>query len=114
MKTTILKLSIVLSILLIGFTSCSKDEFSTDGKLSISFVNHPSDLDIAIYSTDNSEIPVYELTPNEDGKLSITINVGNYILVPRSSTFFPKTGFQIIQDKTTTVSFDKNNKATRS
>lgn len=113
MKTNILKFSFVLSILLIGITSCSKDEFSTDGKLSVSFINHPDDLVVAIYSVDNSEIPIYELTPNEDGKISITINVGNYILIPRSGTFYPRIGFQIIQDKTTSVSFDNNNKPTR-
>jgi hypothetical protein len=115
MKTKILKLSIVLSILLIGFTSCSKDEFSTDGKLSVSFVNHPSDLTVLIVTIEKPEIPIYEITPNKDGKLNLTINVGEYVLIPYSSgTFFGKTGFQIIQDKTTTITFDKGNKATRS
>ena len=114
MKTTILKLSIVLSILLIGFTSCSKDEYSTDGELSISFVNHPSDLTVLIFTIENSEIPVYEITPNKDGKLNLTINVGEYVIVPSSYTFFGKTGFQIIQNKTATITFDKGNKATRS
>ena len=93
-----------------SLSACSKDEFSTDGELRVSFVNHPSDLRVFIYAMENSEIPIYELTSDHEGKIKMTINVGDYILKPHSASIFYSTiGFQVRQDKTTTVAFNDRN-----
>lgn len=99
---------VVLSLCCLA-TSCNKDDLSFEGDLDIYFYNHPSDLTVRIYSMENLEVPIYEVSPERDGSLNISLNLGNYIIKPYSSSkHYSTLVFQIRQDKTVSIIYDQN------
>lgn len=100
-------IGLLLSLLVLS--GCNKT-ISFDGILSVSFYNHPSDLEISIFSIENETIPITTISPNNKGSLELNLNIGNYIIQPHSSSnYYPSKGFQINQDKTTSLIYDENN-----
>lgn len=101
----------ILLIILISLTFIGcKEESLLEGKLYLTFVNIGSDLHIVIYPLDNEVTPIYEGVSNENNIFECTLNIGNYVVKPYSSTtFYPKTGFQIQSHKTIHVKYDSNN-----
>jgi hypothetical protein len=89
---------------------CDKNDLSFKGNLNISFYNHPSDLKVLIYSMDNKEIPIYEASPRENGLLTLPLNIGNYIIKPyTNSKYYQELGFQIMQNKSTSITYNEIN-----
>lgn len=103
MKTNILKFGIILSVILTILSACSDDEYSTVGELELSFDKHSKDFRMYIFPM-NSPKFIHEFEIKSADKRNITLNVGNYIL--KSNTNF-NIGFQIKQDRTTRIMFDK-------
>jgi len=88
---------------------CEKNELSLQGNLYTTFYNHDSNVNVTIYSLQDKETPLYQVTAKSNGTLEIPLNVGDYIMKPSSTPeYFPPIGFQIMQNKTTTVIYDKN------
>lgn len=99
----------ILILSLILFAGCSSDEFSYEGKLSVSFIDCPQDIVVRIFTTDNSKTPIYTIPIKTSEKLSITLNVGNYVIYGHSAldnTFDTMDfGFQIKSNLTTKLSY---------
>ncbi|WP_298112708.1 hypothetical protein [uncultured Bacteroides sp.] len=100
-------------ILLIGilslnfFSSCSDDETKLTGTLSVSFNNNQI-MELKIYTLEsNKQYPLYELETDRNGDLSISLNMGNYLMVP-SNYRYDEISFQICPDKTVSISYDEN------
>ena len=92
---------------------CDKNELSLQGNLNMTFYNHPIDLKVTIYSLEDKDTPIYEVTPKWDGTLDMPLNIGNYLIKPNSTEqYYSEIGLQIMHDKTTTVIYNKNNRAT--
>lgn len=103
------KIIIILFLCCINI-SCDKNDLSFEGSLNISFYNHPSDLKVLIYSMDNKETPIYEASPKENGLLTVSLNIGNYIIKPfASSKYYQELGFQIMQNKSTSITYNEIN-----
>ncbi|WP_353123587.1 hypothetical protein [Dysgonomonas capnocytophagoides] len=103
-------LCIILTAL---FFSCSDDD-STTGTLNISFANSTSNVEIWIYSSEDSTTPIYTSSLNGNKELSITLNIGNYFVQPHSTsqTYYPKAGFQMQVNKRTSIKYDERNDVT--
>ena len=92
--------------------NCSKEEISNEGVLSVKFSNVPSDLSVYIFTTENTDFPIYSnIKPDADGLIEMGLNFGNYIISPYSAsgTVFTNNGFQIKSNKTTSIVYDSNN-----
>lgn len=92
-------------------TGCEADDISSTGNLSLSFTNHPSDINVVLYSIENLDIPIDYLQPDSNGKAIKELNMGNYYIEVSSSTFFSPTGFQIKPNQTTTIIWGANNES---
>lgn len=112
--TSLIKRILIILFVCCTNTSCDKnDELSLQGNLNLSFYNYTPDLKVRIYSLENKETPIYEVSPKEDGTLDMPLNVGNYLAKPYSARYYYRTiGFQIMQRKTTHITYDKNNQET--
>ncbi len=100
---------LMIIVLLAVLSSCEKDEVYT-GSLKVTYANHPADLIVLVCPSDNPEIAITDwLTPLNNGTYTLELNMGNYILISSSTTFFPKVGFQIKAGKTTEIIFDAGN-----
>ncbi len=90
------------------FTGCSDDD-RLEGTLKVTFVN-TDDLNIAIYSPDNMQTPIYRNERYNRSPFEIVLNCGNYILKPYhlhgGSSLFETAGFQIKQGATVTIVYD--------
>ena len=101
------RLSLLFALLICFFIVSCEDDNAMEGKVYITFENSSSDLHIAIYSTCNEQVPIYDEILKNDEAFEYILNTGNYIVKPYSSTiFYGKTGFQILQNKTTHVQYD--------
>lgn len=103
-----------LFIPLLVLTSCSNDDnnVTLDGELYITFVNAPNDLHVVIYSMQNSNIPLYDIPLNGYVKLNQSLNIGNYVIQPKSGSYnYDITAVQIQQGKLTSIAFDGQNSA---
>lgn len=111
MKRSSLIKSLLGLVLLIGMLSgCTKDDWTTIGTLKVTFTNKPSNLVVAIFPLENSQIAITDwMSPDSKGELTYHLNRGNYILKCSSSIFFPNVGFQIRAGETTSILFDSNN-----
>ena len=107
-----IKLGFLIILLLGLLTNCEKDEISNTGKLSISFINHSSDMTVVVYSIENIDIPICELKLDNNGKAEKYLNIGNYYIKVASVTFFAPIGFQINSNKTTTILWGSDNGST--
>lgn len=86
-KQKSLIISFLCIILTALFFSCSDDDdTSTTGTLNILFVNTVSDLEILIYSSEDSTTPIYTSSLNGNKELSISLNIGNYFIQPYSAS----------------------------
>jgi len=89
---------------------CEKDVLSLQGNLKMTFYNHPIDLTVTIYSLEDKDTPIYQLTPKWDGTLEAPLNVGNYLIRPNSAGhYYQEVALQIMQDKTTTITYNEYN-----
>jgi hypothetical protein len=111
MKTTkFFKTVLGLSLLLVMISGCKKDEFTTTGTLKVTYANIPSDLTMEITPAENSKIAISDwLKLDYNATLIYDLNIGNYILISSSTTYFPIVGFQIKAGQTTEINFDANN-----
>lgn len=103
------------TIIAMGLIGCSDDDdVSNSGTLSMSFTNSSSDVRVSIYDIQNATMEIYTASMNGAKELTITLNVGNYLIQPYSSSnaFFPKAGFQIQGNKKTQILYDANNNVT--
>jgi len=92
-------------------SGCEKDVLSLQGNLKITFYNHPADLTVTIYSLEDKDTPIYEVTPEWDGTLDMPLNVGNYLIKPYSTQhYYQEIGLQIMQDKTTSIKYNEYNR----
>lgn len=109
MKT--FKISLLFLFIFYALASCSSDDLDSEGKLHLSFYNHPDDLSIRIYTVENETIPLMDVSPNKDGVLEVGLNIGNYIIKPYSQSidYIPSVGVQIRGKQTASVFFDENN-----
>ena len=111
MRTVKLVRPFLLLLLSIAVLSgCKKDEISTTGSVKITYANRPSDLTVLISPAENPQLAITDwLTPDSYGTLTYELNIGNYILISSSSTFFPNVGFQIKAGQTTEIKFGADN-----
>lgn len=104
---------IPLMLILLMNVSCSNDdEVTLTGKLELYFHNSPPDLRVQIFTIENSQTPVYEFSAQGNRDIKLSLNMGNYKIRPyslSSSNFYGSTGFQIVQGKTTSISYDERN-----
>lgn len=99
---------IVLS--LFTLSCCSKDDISTTGKLNVEINNLPNDLKLRIYFDCQTKDFFQEIKSIEKSKINLDLNIGNYAILPISSTeTYEKIGFQIVQNKTTFIIYDQYN-----
>lgn len=99
-----------LLLVLVVMSGCKDEELITTGKLKVNFTNNPTDLVVGISPAENSQILISDLLkPDSNGELTYKLNIGNYILISSSSTFFPEVGFQIRAGETTIIYFDSRN-----
>jgi hypothetical protein len=105
-----IKIKTILSSLFIVFllTSCSKDDDNL-GTVNISFVKRPSDVEIKIFTVENSGIAIYSSKPSNARKHSVQLNVGNYILrlADSSNGRYGSVGFQITPGKAVNIRYDE-------
>jgi len=103
----------IIIFLLTVLLSCKN--FEHQGNVKITFANHPSSMNIEIFSAENSNVAIFSgLEPDTNGILEKDLNIGNYFL-----TFHPfayrggiavfDIGFQVKSGQTTEINFDKNN-----
>jgi len=112
MKTLrLIKSFLLLGLFILVIASCKKEELLYEGNLKITFENHPTDLYVLIYTTENLTEPIfYDLRPDSKGILSKDMNIGNYYAECYSDTeFYGNFGFQIQAGETTEIYFDDNN-----
>ena len=89
-------------------TGCDKDE-AMEGKVYITFINSSPDIRIAIYSTCNEKVPIYDEVLKDGEVFEYILNAGTYFVEPYSRTsLYNKTGFQILQNKTTHIQYDSS------
>lgn len=103
---------LLLFIPFLAFTGCSNDDndITLDGEVYLTFVNHPNDLHVVIYSMENTSIPLYDIQLNGYTKLSQSLNVGNYIIQPKSDSYnYGNTAIQIQQGRVTSMAYDAQN-----
>lgn len=104
---------IALSVLLclpLLFVGCDNDDVSMSGQLELKFSNHATDLEVSIYSLTDNSVPIVKKKVYSGVTLYIPLNIGDYVIQPfASGVFYNKVGFQIQQDRTTTIVYDSNN-----
>lgn len=109
-KTRFIRLfSVIVLLLGIMMTNCKEDEISNTGTLSVSFVNHPSDITVNIYSIDNTNVPIDYFQLDNSGKAQRDLNIGNYYVRVTSATYFSPIGFQIKPNNTTAILWNFKN-----
>lgn len=98
------KVLLLWGLLLLFFYSCSNDEQG----VSISFANPPTD--ISVYSVCNEKVPICEVTMRGKSEITISLNEGNYIVLPYSkSHFYEKVGFSVTRNEITSIKYDSKN-----
>lgn len=104
-KKVAISLIAICSIFILS--GCSDDDSieSLEGKLNITFVNKPYGLEI--YSMENMNVPLYGYNETFYFHYTYDLNMGNYILRVNYQKDF---AFQIRPGKTTTITFDENDK----
>lgn len=106
----LIKPLLIIAVLVTVLTGCKKDEMSNVGKVSINIYNASADLTITIFTTDNNPIAITDnLHLDKNKHLTVTLNIGNYIIKPFSSTYYVETGFQVQPGKTTEIMYDTQN-----
>lgn len=107
---------IPLVLILFVCSSCSKEnDVTVTGNLELSFYNSSPDLRVQIFTIENEQKPIYEFSMQGGKEKNIPLNIGNYIIRPyitSSSVFYGFTGFQIVQGKTTSITYDNQNNNT--
>ena len=104
-KLRITWLYLILAGILLGISSCSNDAEELQGKLVITF-----GLKVAICSMENTKYPILVESPNVNGVLKVSLNIGNYYIKPSddSSDMYSDIGIQVRPDKTTTVTYGES------
>lgn len=109
-KLRITWLYLILAGILLGISSCSNDAEELQGKLVITFAKPTQGLKVAICSMENTKYPILVESPNVNGVLKVSLNIGNYYIKPSddSSDMYSDIGIQVRPDKTTTVTYDES------
>ncbi|MHB9142461.1 MAG: hypothetical protein ACYC25_11350 [Paludibacter sp.] len=103
------KFGLLMILVLSVMASCNMDEVSNTGKVSVSFYNHPNDLDVEVYSIDNTQIPICRIQLDSKWQAVKDLNIGNYSIKINSNTSFSVVGFQVSPNKTTTIVWGADN-----
>lgn len=98
-------------------TSCSdEDNNNSSGNLTVTFSGDYkyNDIEVDIYKLDSlsNYIHVYNSKLTGYRKLDISLNLGEYVIVPRlkgNYTEFNRISFQVQQGKTTMIEYDVTN-----
>ena len=101
-KLRITWLYLILAGILLGISSCSNDAEELQGKLVITFAKPTKGLKVAICSMENTKYPILVESPNVNGVLKVSLNIGNY------SDMYSDIGIQVRPDKTTTVTYGES------
>jgi hypothetical protein len=109
-KLRITWLCLILAGILLGISSCSNDAEELQGKLVITFAKPTKGLKVAICSMENTKYPILVESPNINGVLKVSLNIGNYYIKPSddSSDMYSDIGIQVRPDKTTTVTYGES------
>ena len=109
-KLRITWLCLILAGILLGVSSCSNDAEELQGKLVITFAKPTKGLKVAICSLEYTKYPILVESPNVNGVLKVSLNIGNYYIRPSddSSDMYSDIGIQVRPDKTTTVTYDES------
>lgn len=109
-KLRITWLYLILAGILLGISSCSNDAEELQGKLVITFAKPAKGLKVAICSMENTKYPILVESPNVNGVLKVSLNIGNYYIKPSddSSDMYSDIGIQVRPDKTTTVTYGES------
>ena len=81
-KLRITWLYLILAGILLGVSSCSNDAEELQGKLVITFAKPTKGLKVAICSMENTKYPILVESPNVNGVLKVSLNIGNYYINP--------------------------------
>lgn len=81
-KLRITWLCLILAGILLGVSSCSNDAEELQGKLVITFAKPTKGLKVAICSMENTKYPILVESPNVNGVLKVSLNIGNYYIKP--------------------------------
>ncbi len=105
MKNSVLIFSIAL---LLGLGACSKDDSSMYGKLQIRYSDPYENAawtpgTLYLYSMDNTEVPIKEITTTGHKTVKLDLLTGNYILKGVYDGEEMELVFQILPDRTTKV-----------
>jgi hypothetical protein len=111
MKKLTFKL-LILALLSISLSDCKKED--STGNLTITFQNHPGDLNIDIFILENTQIKLFSnLQPDSHGTLVKDLNPGNYYIVPSAVSLYPGTyrpiACQIQKNSNTIINYDSSN-----
>ena len=77
-KLRITWLCLILAGILLGVSSCSNDAEELQGKLVITFAKPTKGLKVAICPMENTKYPILVESPNVNGVLKVSLNIGNY------------------------------------
>jgi len=105
------KVVFVLMMLFGILSSCNKDEESNTGQLNLYFHNYSSDIEVILYSMEDTSIPIDVMLLNQDREKKENLLIGNYYVKVDSKKYYSSIGFQIKPDQTTTISWGVDNDA---
>lgn len=102
-------------LLILGLTviffGCTKEDMKLTGNLEIQLYNISNDLELYIYFDGQQDDFFQKIGPiDRSKKIILEMNIGNYTLLPVSSSeTYEKKTFQIVQGNTTHIIYDKYN-----